>query len=76
MTIGIQQIIVYQAFAGILNDRLTTWAEETELLSECQNGFRKSQSTVDHIATLTNIIECRKLERRSTFVCFVDFKKA
>lgn len=67
---------VYKVFAGILNERLTNWAEENGIISDYQNGFRKSRSTVDHISTLTNIIECRKMEKKPTFICFVDFQKA
>ena len=49
---------------------------ECEILNDSQNGFRKGRSTVDHILTLTSIIETRKLKRQSTFAAFIDFKKA
>lgn len=67
---------IYKAYCGILNDRIVKWAEENELISDKQNGFRKNRSTIDHLSTLTNIIESRKLAKKSTFVCFVDFRKA
>ena len=41
-----------------------------------KTDFRKNRSTIYHISTLTNLIECRKLVKKSTFVCFVDLRKA
>ena len=38
--------------------------------------FVKGRSTIDHISSLTNIIETRKLKRKQTFVAFIDFRKA
>ena len=67
---------VYKAYCSILNERISKWAEETGKISDKQNGFRKGRSTIDHISTLTSIIESRKLVKQSTYVCFVDFRKA
>ena len=41
-----------------------------------QNGFRKNRSTIDHVSTLTNIIESRKKRKLSTFCAFIIFRKA
>lgn len=67
---------IYKAYCGVLNDRIVKWAEENEKISDKQNGFRRNRSTTDHISTLTSIIESRKLAKKPTFVCFVDFRKA
>ena len=40
--------------------RIKTWSEDNKLILERQNGFRKGQSAVDHISSLTQIIETRK----------------
>ena len=40
-------------------------------IKECE-----CRSTMDHILTLTSIIETRKLSRQPTFTAFIDFKKA
>ena len=40
-----------------------------------QNGFRKSRSTLDHLSTLTSIIETRKANKTDTYVAFIDFSK-
>ena len=67
---------VYKLYCAILNERLNKWVEENGILADSQNGFRKHRNTVDHLSTLTSLIETRKLLKKSTFVCFVDFRKA
>ena len=67
---------IYKLYCGILNTRLSTWAEAEGLLVDEQNAFRKGRSTIDHLSTLTNIIEHRKSKGLSTFATFIDFKKA
>ena len=66
----------YKLFCGILNNRLIKWAETNEILADEQNGFRKGRSTIDHISSITNIIETRKLKHKQTFAAFIDFRKA
>ena len=63
-------------YADILNQRLSSWLESNSLLADEQNGFRKERSCIDHLYSLTSIVRNRKLNRKSTFVCFIDAKKA
>ena len=44
-------------FTSILNDRLTTYINLNEMMSEAQAGFRKGYSTTDQIFTLKCIVE-------------------
>ena len=37
---------------------------------------KKNRSTTDHLSALTSLIETRKLYKKSTFTCFIDFRKA
>ena len=67
---------VYKLYCSVINDRLTAWAENNELLCDEQNGFRKGRGCVDHLASLNSLISTRKQQRKSTFACFVDFSKA
>ncbi len=67
---------MYKVYCGVLNSRLVTWAEVNQLLCGEQNGFRKNKITVDHLSSLTSIIETRKLQKKDTFTAFVDFSKA
>jgi hypothetical protein len=59
-----------------LNTRLTKWADGNDLILDNQNCFRKQRSTIDHLFTLTSIMETRKARKLSTFAVFIDFKKA
>ena len=68
--------VSYKLYCNILNDRLTQWVDDNDLLADEQNGFRKQRSTVDQLSTLTNIIDVRKRLKKSTFCAFIDFKKA
>ena len=67
---------VYKMYCSVINDRLTIWAESNGLMADEQNGFRKKRSTIDHISSLTSIIETRKKAKKATFCAFIDFKKA
>ena len=67
---------IYKAYCNVLNQRLTAWAESTGKITDFQNGFREKRSTIDHLTTLTSIIENRKATKKSTFVAFIDFSKA
>ena len=68
--------VVYKVYCSLLNDRIKTWSEDNKLIFEGQNGFRKGRSTIDHISSLTQIIETRKKLKLSTFCAFIDFKKS
>lgn len=67
---------VYKLYCSILNSRLSAWAESNDLLSDCQNGFRKDRSTLDSLSTVTTLTETRQKLRLSTYAAFVDFSKA
>ena len=67
---------VYKLYCCVLNDRLVNWAEINQLIIDEQNGFRKKRSCVDQLSTITQIIETRKQQRKSTFTVFIDFSKA
>lgn len=65
-----------KVFADVLNCRLVKWLELNNILVDEQNGFRKERSCLDHIYTLYSVVNNRKLMHQSTFVCFIDIKKA
>lgn len=67
---------VSKLFTGILNKRLSNYAEKHDLFVEEQNGFRTNRSCEEHIFTLTSIIRNRKTKGKETFVGFVDMEKA
>ena len=63
-------------FNAVLKNRLTEWAERTEILRESQFGFRKNRRTTDCIFILNALIEQAKISKTNIFICFVDFRKA
>ena len=63
-------------FTSILNDRITKFLEENELLGEEQAGFRSGYSTIDHIFVLHTLISIYQGQKRKVYCAFVDYKKA
>ncbi len=68
--------VMYKMYCHILNARLSMWAENNNILVDEQNGFRKKRSTIDHVSSITSLIETRKKLKRDTFTAFIDFRKA
>ena len=54
--------------------RLTQWMVDNNKLSDSQNGFRRSRSTIDLPPKLL-YVECRKSQRKSTYAAFIDLRK-
>ena len=67
---------MYKLYCGVLNHRLSKYVRENDYIVDEQNGFQKDKSTVDHLITFTNILETRKLQKKDTFVAYIDFSKA
>ena len=65
-----------KVYADIINSRFTEWIEQNNVVIDEQNGFRRNRSCLEHIYSLYSVINRRKQQRKSTFVCFVDAKKA
>ena len=68
--------VVVKLYASILNRRLQIYLEENKILSDEQNGFRAGRSCIDHIFTLITILRNRKSMNKSTFLCYIDFRRA
>ena len=63
-------------FTAVLNNRLTDFLDQTDILKENQAGFRAGYSTLDHIFTLHSLIEILKFKKIKLYCSFVDFSKA
>ena len=46
------------------------------MLGEIQNGFRPGRRVVDHVFTLSQILEMERKRRRKVFMAFLDVRKA
>jgi hypothetical protein len=67
---------VAKIYSCVLNSRIQNHLNTNDLLSDTQNGFRAGRSCIDHIFSLITILRNRKLNNKSTFLCFVDFRRA
>ena len=65
-----------KVYADILNVRLSKWIDDNNIVVDEQNGFRRNRSCLEHIYALYTVINKRKQQKQSTYVCFVDAKKA
>ena len=63
-------------FNSILNERLNKFLKENEIISESQIGFKKECRTSDHIFIVNTIMKMNKKNKKNTYLCFIDFKKA
>jgi hypothetical protein len=63
-------------FTSILNNRLTKFLNENNILDENQAGFRKGYSCSDHIFTLHSLIELMKKKKQKLYCAFIDFSQA
>ena len=67
---------VAKVYSKILNKRIQTYLEKNNILVDEQNGFKACRSCIDHIFVLCTVVRNRKLQGKSTFVCYIDYKKA
>ena len=67
---------ICKLFCGVLNQRLSKWCNDLDIIVDEQNGFRKDRCCLDHLTTLSSIIDIRKKSKKSTFCAFLDFSKA
>ena len=63
-------------FTSILNSRITSYIEQSNVLGQEQAGFRKGYSTVDHLFTLYGIIDILLSKKKRLYGAFLDFEKA
>ena len=67
---------VGKLFTRIISNRLTKYAEEYNLLNDCQAGFRKGYSTTDNLFIINSLIDIMKMKRQKLYCAFIDFKQA
>ena len=67
---------VAKLYSSILNARLMKYLDTVGMLSDEQNGFRKSRFCIDHLYVLTSIVRNRKCIGESTYACFINLSKA
>ena len=63
-------------FTSILNERIYTFLDENKLLGKEQGGYRKGQSTTQHIFSLHSLINMYLQKKKKLYCLFVDYRKA
>ena len=68
--------VLAKLFTSVINKRLNNWAENYNVYTEGQTGFRSGYSTVDNIFVLKTIIDHFNNSGKKLYTCFIDFRKA
>ncbi len=64
-------------FMSAILNRLTKWERINDIFVENQAGFRANYSTIEHIFTLTSLINTHIAKRKGRFyIFFIDFSSA
>ena len=71
------QCCIYKILSSILNERIMSHLETSEILADEQNGFRKDCSCLHHIFAINSLVrnKCR-CKNSKKIAAFVDFRKA
>ena len=67
---------ISKIYLKIINDRLTQFVENKNILSPYQAGFRSREECMNQVATLLEVVKRREFRGLKTFMCFIDFEKA
>ena len=62
-------------FGTVMENKISSWAEENSKRAKSHVGFCKNYSTIDHLVTLRVMMEESHLRGEGLYCCFVDFKK-
>ena len=63
-------------FTVTVNAQLKKWADQNDIISDAQFGFRSDYGTVDAIFILQSLIYKRLNKKKKIYACFIDFKRA
>ena len=63
-------------YSTIMEQKVSTSGESTSKRAIGQEGFRPKHSILDHLVRLSVIMEESRLQGKTLYCCFVDFKKA
>ena len=59
-------------FTSVLNDRLTKWVTDKNIIGPEQTGFRKGFSTVNHVFTFKCIVDVYLSKRKRLYCAFIS----
>jgi hypothetical protein len=65
--------VVSKSYTKLLDARSMSWLESHQRLHTCQVGFRRKRSCVDHIYSLSQIVQSRIRQGLPMFICSEGF---
>ena len=63
-------------FTSCINNRLTDFVKENDIIGPEQAGFKSDFFTIDHLFVLKSLADVYLSKRKRLYCCFVDYKKA
>lgn len=68
--------VIEKLLTKMINNRLSKWLQQNEVIHPSQMGFIKGNSVLDNIFVLLEIIQIYKNIKRPLYLCFIDLTKA
>ena len=65
---------LHKFFTLIINDRVTKYLDEHNIIHNSQIVFRKGYRTSDHVFVRKTLIELNTKNDKKVYACFVDFQ--
>ena len=66
-----------KVLSTMMNERLTEYAKENNMINKAQIGFEAENRTSDHLLTVKSLVNKYVNDNKGKlYVCFVDFRKA
>lgn len=62
-------------FTSLINERLSVYCVERDLIHESQAGFRKGYSTIGNLFMLKCIIDLFVWKKKKLFCLFIDYRR-
>ena len=67
--------ILKKIYSQVLLNRLTSWSEKFDKISNCQFGYQKGKSTIDCIFLLHSIVSKVLSNGQKLYAIFIDYEK-
>ena len=70
------QSCMYKLFVAIVSDRMSKWANNNNLLSNCQKGFRQGEGCYEHTFMLQSIVKDARNNGKKLSIAWLDLQNA
>ena len=70
------QSCLYKLFVAIVSDRLSKWANNNNLLSNCQKGFRQGEGCYEHTFMLQSVVKDARNNGKKLSIAWLDLQNA